>query len=364
MKHLFVTLAVALTATAGSISAQKLPPLEFTSGHDLTLINKLIDTPRRYARVDTLKYDGFTDYQRRALVQQSAGLALAFETNSDCIYANIRYQKRGANYNGPDLSVSGLDLYIKDADGQWIYAGNNTPRKQQKPDETFKLVLDMDPGNKECLLYLPTYSIVDSVNIGVTPGCYVRPIENPFRHRIVFFGSSYTHGSSVSRAGMTYPLQFERATGLHTPVLGVSANSKLQQSFARVLADTPADAFVFAAFSHPTVDEIEQNFEPFLATVRSKHPTTPIIFMQTIRRERRNFDRATEARDQAKMDMAQKVVMKAMAKDPNVYFIVPSTGPGHEATCDGTHPSDLGYYFWMNSIKDPILRILDTYGIR
>ncbi|MDE7408139.1 MAG: SGNH/GDSL hydrolase family protein, partial [Muribaculaceae bacterium] len=264
-------------------------------------------------------------------------------------------------WNGPAMSISGLDLYIKAPNGQWMYAGNNTPHTNQS--ETFQLVANMAPGNKECLLYLPTFSTVDSINIGVTPGSYVRPIENPFRHRIVFWGSSFTHGSSASRSGMAYPLQFERATGLHTPVLGVSGNSKLQQSFARVLADTPADAFVFDAFSNPTAEEIEKNFEPFLATIRAKHPTTPIIFMQTIYREHRNFDTKYDKNEQAKMDMAQKMVLKAMATDPNVYFIVPNAGTDHETTCDGTHPSDLGYNYWMKSIKNPILRILDTYGI-
>ncbi|MCM1225550.1 MAG: SGNH/GDSL hydrolase family protein, partial [Lachnospiraceae bacterium] len=258
-------------------------------------------------------------------------------------------------------SIAGVDLYIKDANGKWMYAGNNTPKNSD--DETFELVSNLAPGNKECLLYLPTYSVVDSINIGVAPGAYVRPIDNPFRHRVVFWGSSFTHGSSVSRPGMAYPMQFERATGLHTPALGVSGNSKLQQSFAKALADTPADAFVFDAFSNPSAKEIEERFDSFLATLRASHPHTPIIFMQTIYREHRNFDQKYDKSEHAKMDMAKKMVEKAMETDPNIYFIEPSTGDDHETTCDGTHPSDLGYYRWMQSIKAPILQILSKYGI-
>lgn len=354
--------AMAMTAVAVSASAQKAPAPEFTSGHDLTLINKLLDAPRRYARVDTLVYNGFNDHQRKNLVQHPAGLALAFETNSDAVWANIVFQKRGTAWNGPAMSVSGVDLYIKADDGTWRYAGNNTPHENES--ETFQLVANMAPGNKECLLYLPTYSVVDSINIGVTPGCYVRPIENPFRHRVVFHGSSYTHGSSVSRPGMSYVMQFERATGLHTPVLGVSGNSKLQQSWARVLADTPADAFVLDAFSNPSAKEIDQRLEPFVKTIREKHPTTPIIFMQTIYREHRNFDTRYDATEQAKMDAAKKGVAKLMESDPNIYWIEPNAGDNHETTCDGTHPSDLGYYMWMQSIKDPIVEILAKYNIK
>lgn len=355
-------LLIFFAATALGLSAQKTNELEFVSGHDLTLINKLMDTPRRYARVDTTKYDGFTDYQRRGLVQHSAGLALAFETNSERITCKMDFINKNTAYNESDLAASGVDLYIKSIEGEWIYAGNNTPRKS--PGEVFNVVSNLAPGNKECILYLPIISIVDSIYIGVTPGSYVRPIDNPFRHRIVFWGSSYTHGISASRPGMAYPLQFERATGLHTPVLGVSGNSKLQQSFARVLADTPADAFVFDAFSNPSAAEIEANFDSFLATLRAKHPETPVIFMQTIYRERRNYDTALNAKEQAKQDMARKVVEKAMEKDPNLYFIEPNTGNNHDSTCDGTHPSDLGYYHWMLSIKEPILEILAKYNIR
>lgn len=361
MKKILLIFA-GLIAVSTLCQAAKLPPLEFTSGHELTLINKLLPTPDRYARVDTTKYDGFTDYQRRKLVQESAGLALVFETNSDCVFANIRYKLKGHSYNATDLNNAGLDLYIRDAQGKWLYAGNNVPRNQQ--DETFEIVKNMKPGNKECLLYLPAFSIVDSVNIGVTPGCYVRPIENPFRHRVMFFGSSFTHGASAARPGTAYPLLFERTTGLHTPALGMSGNSKLQQSYARVLADTPADAFIFDAFSNPSAREIHENFGPFLKTIREKHPTTPIIFMQTIYRERRNFDTKVDEFERAKMEAACEEVENAMKTDPNVFFIVPDAVVDHEETTDGTHPSDLGYHRWLESISPRILEILSGYGIK
>lgn len=348
-------------AVVTAIAQAKLPELEMVNGHELTLINKLQDTPNRYARVDTLKYDGFTDYQRRRLNQMSAGLALVFETNSDYIYGQIDYKVPGKSYNMPPISAAGLDLYIKSADGEWIYAGNGVYR--DKPGDIYELVNNLAPGNKECLLYLPMYSIVDSVRIGVKPGSYVRPIENPFKHRIVFWGSSFTHGVSTSRAGMAYPLQFERATGLYTPVLGVSGNSKLQQSYARLLADTEADAFVFDAFSNPTAKEIEENFEPFMATLRAKHPTTPVIFQETIHRGHRHFDTKYDAVEKNRIEVARKIVQKAMESDPNLYLIQADAG-NKETTCDGTHPSDFGYYMWMQSIKDPILAILATYGIK
>lgn len=72
-----------IVLTALSAGAKKLPPLEFVSGHELTLINKLMDTPRRYARVDTARYGGFTDYQRNTLVQQPAPISISKTRTTD-----------------------------------------------------------------------------------------------------------------------------------------------------------------------------------------------------------------------------------------------------------------------------------------
>lgn len=356
----YLSLLLLILTQIPAFAASKLPALEFTSGHDLTLINKLIDTPRRFARVDTVKYKGFNEFQGKELLQQSAGLALAFATDSKYIYANIDYLKRNRDINAPDISTSGVSLYIKASDGVWRYAGCNTPRPADS--DIFELVSNMKDGEKECLLYLPMFSIVDSINIGVEPGAYVRPIENPFRRRIVFHGSSFTHGASISHPAMSYVMQFERNTGLHTPVLGMGGNALLQQPCANVLADTEADAFVFDCFSNPNAQQVEERLEPFIATIREKHPDTPMIFMQTIRRENRNFDTLIDRSECERIEMAEKKMKEVMAKDSNIYFIHPTAGEG--TTCDGTHPSDLGYYLWEQSIREPILEILGRYGIQ
>ena len=72
----------------------------------------------------------------------------------------------------------------------------------------------MSTKEKECMLYLPIYSELYSVKIGVKEGSRIEPLESPFRHRIGIFGSSFTHGISTTRAGMSYPMQLMRWTGL------------------------------------------------------------------------------------------------------------------------------------------------------
>lgn len=328
--------------------------VKFVPGKDLTLIGNLMDTPDRYARVDTIKYTGFTDYQRQTLNQASAGLALVFITDSRNIQANIDYKKRAHNYNTNDIACAGLDLYIF-RDGKWVYAGSGVPSQKGAP---VKLVSNMAPGEKKCLLYLPLFSIVNEVYVGVDPDATISAAPNPFNKKVVFWGSSYTHGTSASRPGMAYPLQLQRATGWDIRALGVSGNSKLQQSYARVLADTEADVFVFDAFSNPKADEIRKNFDSFLKTVREKHPTTPLIFQNTIYRGIRNFDVEMDKSETAKMEAGVEMVRKAMETDPNIYLIFPVADLDGTSSTDKTHPSDLGYAHWAESILQPIIEII------
>ena len=52
--------------------------------------------------------------------------------------------------------------------------------------------------------------------------------------------------------------------------------------------------------------------------------------------------------------------------DKHIYFI-PSDdflGDEHIATSDGSHPTDLGFTYMLESISPKILKILRKYGIR
>lgn len=45
---------------------------------------------------------------------------------------------------------------------------------------------------------------------------------------------------------------------------------------------------------------IRERFLPFVAAIRKAHPAVPLIFLQTIYRERANFDLKERAREEEK----------------------------------------------------------------
>lgn len=335
----------------------------FTEASDLNIIGKIHDdTPNPYHRVDTARYQGWNRVEN-IQVRCPAGLAVLFKTNSSTISVKTVYGWTSEFINMTAISYKGYDLYIK-KDGEWLYAASGVCRPSREEDN---LVLASNLGDdyKECMLYLPIYCEVLSVKIGVEQGSDLQPLESPFRHRIGIYGSSFTQGICASRAGMSYPMQLMRNTGLQFLSLGCGGNGKMQPHFAEILCDAEVDAFVFDTFSNPTAEIIQERLFPFIEKIRSAHPDVPLIFQQTIYRERRNFDRKYMEREKMKQDTVERMMKEACKKYKYVYFIqTNATDRNHSTSVDGSHPNDYGYTLWTESIERPLLKILRKHGIK
>lgn len=363
MKRLLTFVALAVVSTLLSAQTPKNVKYRFTEASKLNLIGKIMeDTPNPYHRVDTTMYTGFTKGENNQ-VRSSAGLAVLFRTNSSVITVKTEFGYMNMGVNTMGVSLRGYDLYIK-KNGEWLYAMSKA-NAVGKEDENLVLIKDMDNSMKECMLYLPIYSEEHSIQIGVQEGASIEALESPFRHRIGIYGSSYTQGISTTRAGMSYPMQLMRMTGLQFLNLGCSGNCKMQPYFADVLCDAEVDAFIFDCFSNPDARLIEERLFPFIEKIQAAHPGKPLIFQQTIYREGRNFSQSIDEKEKAKQKMAAQLMRIACRKYDDVYFIqTDATDSMHSTSVDGIHPSDYGYTLWARSVKKPLMKILGKYGIR
>lgn len=355
-----IILIIAVFFNAFIAQGQDTKDIHFIDASSLTFIGKALPTAFPYHRIDTMIYKGFTKSENQQ-ARCPAGMALVFQTNASQIdlYASYKYDVQRNNMTR--IASAGFDFYIK-KDDEWVYANSTVPPINQKD---FTLMKGMDTATKECLLYLPLYSELDSLKIGVNKGATIAAAPNPFQHKIVIFGSSFTQGISANRAGMNYPAQLERNTGLQICNLGFSGNSKLQPYFASYLADVEADAFVFDAFSNPNDELIKARLFPFIETIRAKQPNTPLIFVQTIYRESSNFNLVSRAFEERKRETAERMMNEAIKKYKNVYFInnPQLTGTDHQTSTDGTHPSDLGYYRWAKNLGEALTGILAKHQV-
>jgi len=362
MKKVLLSAALLLSLFANAQTDVR-PVYVYTEASDLTLVGKIHeDTPNPYHRVDTVRFKGFTPMEN-GQVRMSSGIAVAFKTNSRFISVKTVFETAGNQTNTNGYSSRGYDLYIR-KDGKWIYAESGLPN-DRKIEAPFNLMTNMDGKMKECLMYLPLYSRLDSVQIGVEEGAVLEALENPFRHRIGVFGSSFTHGSSTTRAGMTYVAQLSRNTGLQMLSLGCNGNCRLQQYFADVLCAADVDAFLLDAFTNTTPDQMRERFFPFLEKLVKAHPGKPLIFQRTIYMEGRNFNTLLDRKERAKIATGDSLMNIALKKYPDVYYIYPKAhSKDHNATVDGTHPDNYGYTLWAKSIEKKVLKILRKYNIK
>ena len=357
-KALFLLAALALCLGA----AAQTKSWKRVEASSLNLCGKAFETPNPYHRIDTVRYKGFTP-RENAQCRVPAGLTVLFKTNAREIGTSLEF---GFASRDAYRSYRGFDLYIK-KDGKWLWAGSSTfDRDHKNKDEVVTIVRSMEPGEKECLLYLPLYSELKSCQVCVPEGSTLEPLESPFRHKIVFHGSSFTHGVSCTRNGMSYPMQFMRKTGLQVIPLGFSGNCKMQPYFAAVLEDIEADAYVFDPFSNPNIALIRKRLLPFIDRMVKAHPGKPIIVQRTIYWEKENFDTSAQTEFRGRRALSDSLMAIACKKYKDVYYIKPDAAlhNGESSTADGVHPNDNGYSLWEASIEKPILKILGKYGIK
>lgn len=361
MKRL--TLLLFLVATTICATAQN---LRYIDASTLKIYGRTIPTEKSvYHRCDPVPYN-FKNKTIDRYCTHSTGLYLLFRTNSTTIAASWEVTPHTIGDNMTGVFQDGLDLYIQ-RDGKWVTAGVGRI-KTPKEINTYKrtIVKNMNAEEKLCLLYLPGWCEVKRLEIGIDANASFESVETPFRKRIITFGSSITHGASASRPGMTYTARMSRNLGLDFVNFGFSGNSKLQPQFAKLLADCEADAFLFDAFSNPTVAEIENRIDNFVATLVKAHPDKPLIFLQTHQRGEENFNLKWREFNEKRRETVRKCMAEMTRRYKNVYFLDGEhlVGEGAYGTVDGAHPTDLGFDLFIKAYQPRIAKILKRYGIK
>lgn len=335
--------------------------LHYTDAQQLTLIGKPLSDAPFFHRLDTAAFPAMPAAVKR-LLTHSAGLAVSFRTSSSKIAAKWCTGPRKPGNNMTAIAFEGLDLYIK-RDEQWQYAGVARPATNECNEYT--LVENMEPGDKECLLYLPLYDETMSLQIGVETGTDIAAGDNPFKKNILIYGSSIVHGASASRPGLAYPAQLSRQTGYHFLNFGVSGNAKMEPEVAEMIAHMDMDAFILDCVPNSSPEQVTARTANLVKTIRAKHPGVPIIAIQSIVREGGNFNQLIAERVAAQNANFKHEIEQLKQEDDALYLISADglLGDDHEGTTDGTHPNDLGFDRMLEKIRPAVLRIIKQHGI-
>lgn len=335
-----VDAAAALKANAVTASASKKLPnsdLAWYDGALLTLEGHAFnDTATSYSRLPARYKNKVTSgvwYAGRS----AAGLALHFISDSPEI--NAYWDAPNPPMGHMAWSGSGgMDLYERMGD-KWVFRGIGKPTSTTGTLAEVKRLGKGTTTPAEYLMFLPTYSMIKKVAIGITPGSHIAPAPAaPADQKpIVFYGTSITQGGCASRAGMCHTSILRRWLDYPVINLGFSGSGKCEPIMAELLAEIPASMYVIETLQNMTLDQINERMVPFVKDLRRRQPATPIVIMES-----------PNIITQAEKHAALKKAFEKLQADnvPDIYY---HRGDHmydtlEEPTVDGTHPTDLGFY--------------------
>jgi lysophospholipase L1-like esterase len=293
------------------------------------------------------------------LAQSPSGGRIRFRTNSATMAIRLEYPEPPGMSNMHSFGQTGVDLY---ADG--VYRGTAIAGRDSKPGFTQEHTFykDQPLADREITLYLPLYMPVKVVGIGVAAEARLQtPTRFALARPIVFYGTSITQGGCASRSGMSYQAILGRMLNVDYVNLGFSGNGKGEPELAAAVAAIDASAYVLDfAQNNPTVDSLRQVYAPFIETIRSKHPDTPVLVITPIYASRESWG------PDARLDGMREVIRSAAAGrvaagDKNLQIVEgtdligPSRGAG---LVDGTHPNDLGFEWMAEGLAARLVKVL------
>ncbi|MDR3196390.1 MAG: SGNH/GDSL hydrolase family protein [Planctomycetaceae bacterium] len=289
------------------------------------------------------------------LSQHSSGLLVRFKTDASRI---LTRHEVGGNLTMPHMTTvgsSGLDLYAKDEQGQWRWAGHTRPNGK-KYDYT---ILDNVPSLlREYMIYLPLYNSTLSLSIGVPEGNVFETVAPSSQKPILYYGSSITQGCSASRPGMTVPAILGRR--LHRPMInfGFSGNAKMERELATFIGEVDAAVFIIDSLPNMNPQMVKERAEIFLRELRKNRPETPIVLIEdrtlTDAWLKPNLLKDHEEKRNHLRETYEKLIAEGMT---NLVYVKEESllGCDNEGTVDGSHPTDLGMVR-MSDILTPILQ--------
>ena len=260
-----------------------------------------------------------------------------------------------------DTGTKGLDLYTL-LDGEWTHVCSAQP--QGKKSER-KIIANMDPIEREYMLYLSLYDGVSSLEIGVDAGATLdQPaVDSPSREKpIVMYGTSILQGGCANRPGMAHTNILSRRLDREVINLGFSGNALLDMEIAELMASVEdPGVFVLDYVPNASAESIKEVGEEFFRIIRNAHPEVPVVFIEDVIFPHSLFDNKI-LKEVTDKNLAQKELFRRLKKsgEKKIYYISAEgmIGDDGEATVDGIHFTDLGAMRYVDFILPTIKKAM------
>lgn len=332
--------------------------LKYVDAAIFPLYGKVDDsTETRYERLPARLKNVSRDPVWR-LGKNTAGLAIRFRTNSKTIGARWETLNNTVMNHMPFVAIKGLDLYCYQ-NGHWQFVNSGRPIDKST---SATIISNLDGSFREYMLYLPLYDGLVSLEIGVDSLAEIATpdLDFPTRQKpLVFYGTSITQGACASRPGMAYPSQIGRLLNRETINLGFSGNGQLDIEIAHLMTQVDASIYVLDFVPNVTVEQIKEKLEPFVEILRRQQPQIPILLVENAIFPHSLFDTSITHYLPAKNRALKQVYLDLKKKGYSKLYYLDSKnliGNDFDATVDGIHFTDFGFYRFVEKVLPAIER--------
>lgn len=307
---------------------------------NLTIGGKLwADTAGPYSRLPAAAH-GLVRDPVWQLSRHSAGVTVDFETDSPSI--SVRWSCTGSMPHMARSGLGGVDLYVKH-EQRWKWLAIGIPREDENSQE---LVGGLNQERRTYRLYLPLYSPVHRLEIGVPSRTSIGPARPEGQPPIVVYGTSIVQGGCASRPGMAYPAICGRETDRPWVNLGFSGNGKLEEEVFRMIADRRSALILVDCLPNTDAELVRSRMIAGIRIIRAAQPAVPIGIIENIRYSSTYLVDSLREKIAAKNSEA-RAAYADVTRDgiTGVTYIETGgfTGTDHEGAVDGTHLTDLGF---------------------
>ncbi|MDR1983764.1 MAG: SGNH/GDSL hydrolase family protein [Prevotellaceae bacterium] len=357
MKHLTLLIITSFLCVSAAFSQN----VKWIEGRQLTIEG-------RAGTEQFHDYDRLPAYAREAarkevwtLSENSAGLNIRFSTDSDTLHVRWVLRSVCKMPHMTDCAMNGIDLYAYDEENmRWRWAGI---KLSWDGKNTGIMLQGITKKMRNYMLYLPLYTSVDSVFVGVNNDAQIQKfVRKNNKKPIVHYGTSIVQGASASRAGMCSTAQIGRAFDTEVINLGFSGNARMEEIIGKVMTQIDALCYIVDCNSNMTTEMIAERTVPFVKQLRETRKNVPIILVErTLAANAWLKAEIKQKINEGNMELKKSYQQLLSEGFENIYYVSEKdlTAESSEHTIDGDHYTDIGFTIYSQyMINFMIIRLL------
>ncbi len=296
------------------------------------------------------------------LAENSAGLNLRFKTDAEEIVVKFTVKGSIQMPHMPATGVSGVDLYVKDRDGKWLWCAGKFAFGDTIQYRFSNISgKDAHVKDREYKLYLPLYNSVKWMEIGLPEQASFTKIPVQQQEKpIVVYGTSIAQGACATRPGLAWTSILGRKLDRSMVNLGFSGNGKLEPEVLDFI--TQIDAKLYVVDCLPNLISTDMNIrlgKRIVNTIRQiqqKRPGVPILLTEHDGFGEEMMQQTRKKETEAINSILRNTVDSLTKSGTKNLYLLSKTEIGQdiESMVDGVHPNDIGMMNYAKAYEKKI----------